>query len=645
MKYVIFIIALFQFASLYAQKTMPGGVKGVAVWEITEVTQTGHAKWQSNLYGNPDSTLVIKGNKKTINNNPALVFDAEANPVNNTLNPGSLASFSMFTVCQGIDTLMERVILSIVNDTAAEMVMTNRRMATLDFYRYANYNTNLQLYPKIYSYIQNKPKDQGTITRRLQLGRPPQNQQLPVSFFNGIIPEVILFDRVLSPAERQKVESYLALKYGISLNQELPRSFLNSNGEIIWDAEKNEAFNQNIAGAGRDDLSGLNQSVSESILTPGVMKLSVNGKLQNNSFLVWGDNGRPLRFDGESGIRKLQREWKISAFDFKAGAVSLETNELSLNEINPLREGEIYWLVTDRSGTGKYPFGNTEYTGCMPSALSDGSIRFGSVIIDPDNSGDDVFTLLTAPPFFTRNIVQLPSCLQPQSGMILCEIAGGKPPFDLNLKGISNNRFQVSAREAGRNHIFGNISQGAYFLQVSDADNKQFTEKIWVSNTHNWESCISRSYDLVKGESLVLDPSEGMSGTDYIYSWTTPDGSVLYQEKLSVDQPGIYLLSVTDKNNCNSIHEINVREKGRSVFQGVEMFPNPAEGWFVIRISLDRRENINVVISDVSGVILKQTLLQNDYFYLYNEIIKQPGIYFITLVSSNEKESLKLIVE
>jgi hypothetical protein len=68
-------------------------------------------------------------------------------------------------------------------------------------------------------------------------------------------------------------------------------------------------------------------------------------------------------------------------------------------------------------------------------------------------------------------------------------------------------------------------------------------------------------------------------------------------------------------------------------------------GWFALRISLERKMNINVIISDASGKILKQTMLRNDQYYLYNDIINQPGIYLITLATELEKETLKLIVQ
>ena len=645
MRQVIFIIVFLPFVTIYGQKTKPGGVQGACVWETTEATYPGQAQWKSRLTNPLDSGLVIKGKIKTINNNPALFFSDGSNTISSTLNLGKLESFSLFTVCQENDSISERVIISLENDTATEMVLTNRRMAALDVYRYSNFSTNKKLCPKIYSYTQNKENDQSAVSRRLHFGRPPRSQHLPVSVYSGIIPEVILFNRFISPKERQKVESYLALKYGISLNQEFPVPYLNSKGEIIWDAEINAAFSFNIAGIGRDDLSGLNQSISESTQTPGVMKIGVIGELKNNSFLIWGDNGGPLRFNEESGIRKLEREWKVSAFNFKTGPLYFETNELSLSQIDPLFDGEIYWMIIDRSGTGKYPFKQTGYVQCLPLSLQEGLIKFNSVVIDADQSGNDVFTLLIAPSFFTRSTVQSPTCSSVYSGTIQTEIAGGVPPFRLFLKGISNHNFSVANKEYNRDHIFEDISQGEYILQVIDADNKIYTEKIWVSNTHLWETEISQYYKLIEGETLILDASDGMPAVDYIYSWTEPDGTLVNNEEITINKPGNYLLSVTDNNNCNSTLEINVKQIGRSNFKNVELFPNPANGWFIVRVSLEHRADVNVVISDMSGNILKQTLLQNDKYYLYENIIQQPGTYLITLESAIEKETLKLIVQ
>ena len=645
MKGIFSLIAIFiPLVTVCAQETLPGGIKGVSVWEIAEPTQIGISEFRSVLKDTRNQGFNVTGKTKTINNNQALYFSEGTNTLNSTLDLGRLHSFSLFTVSQEADTTLEKIIVSLENDSVAEMVLTNRRMAAFDVYRYASYKTGINLFPRIYSYTRNKSSDTGSVNRRLRLGRPPRSQHLPASVFSGIIPEIILFNRIISPRERQQVESYLALKYGISLNQLFPVSYLNSNGEVIWDAEKSVTYNSNIAGIGRDDLSGLNQRVSESTLTPGLMKIGSQGEMKNNTFFVWGDNAKPLSLSEESGIRQLQREWKISAFNNKGDSVFVETDMMALSEIKSLREGEIFWLMIDRSGTGKYPFGKTNF---MPyqSLLPAGKIIvFKPVVFDPDHSGTDVFTIIAAPPFFAKSIVIKPTCLPSLTGEIKTLIAGGDPPFEVVLNGITDSRFHVLCSENSREHVFTGVSQGAYILTITDSKNNTYSEKIWVSNSTSWQTEIAGSYTISGEAGISLNASEGMPEMDFMYSWIMPDGSYVNSESITINQPGVYFLSVTDAFNCNSTSEIRIKQSGSSDFRMVDLFPNPVNGLFTLRIMLEREMDVKVIITDINGKILRHLFMKEDRFYSYSDVIGLPGIYFITLYSEKEKMTLKLIV-
>src|SRR5690606_38852289 len=79
---------------------------------------------------------------------------------------------------------------------------------------------------------------------------------------DGLFPEYISFDRQLTDNERNRVESYLAIKYGITLDGN--RSYRNSSNKVVWDKQNNDLFGNNIFGIGRDDISGLNQLQCES---------------------------------------------------------------------------------------------------------------------------------------------------------------------------------------------------------------------------------------------------------------------------------------------------------------------------------------------------------------------------------------------
>ncbi len=51
---------------------------------------------------------------------------------------------------------------------------------------------------------------------------------------------------------REKVESYLAIKYGVTLSHD----YRASNNTVVWSRSTNAAYNNNIIGIARDDISG-----------------------------------------------------------------------------------------------------------------------------------------------------------------------------------------------------------------------------------------------------------------------------------------------------------------------------------------------------------------------------------------------------
>ena len=136
--------------------------------------------------------------------------------------------------------------------------------------------------------------------RRYWLGR----SQIYNGSFGGRIAEVITYSvRKNDTSERRRIESYLAIKYGITLGiNGTSMNYEDSNGTVIWNATANAGFNFDIAGIGLDNDSQLNQKQSKSINPSEVMTIGLTDILTTNtantntfatnkSFLVWGSNG------------------------------------------------------------------------------------------------------------------------------------------------------------------------------------------------------------------------------------------------------------------------------------------------------------------------------------------------------------------
>jgi uncharacterized repeat protein (TIGR01451 family) len=143
--------------------------------------------------------------------------------------------------------------------------------------------------------------------------------------FNGKIAEVIVYKGALSAAQTDQVESYLAIKYGVTLSQSAARHYVDALGATIWDATLNATHKNNIAGIGRDDLSGLDQRQSKSsgpgdVVTVGLGTIAVdnlsnpNAFTADKNFAIWGHDGATSSWGtpvGSTLLRRVLRVWRV----------------------------------------------------------------------------------------------------------------------------------------------------------------------------------------------------------------------------------------------------------------------------------------------------------------------------------------------
>ena len=95
------------------------------------------------------------------------------------------------------------------------------------------------------------------------------------TFFGGTIGEFILYSRSLTTQERQRIDSYLAIKYGITLDQAAATNYLDSGAAVIWNATANRTYRHNITGIGRDDDSALIQRQSRSVQNDSLVTMGL----------------------------------------------------------------------------------------------------------------------------------------------------------------------------------------------------------------------------------------------------------------------------------------------------------------------------------------------------------------------------------
>ena len=127
---------------------------------------------------------------------------------------------------------------------------------------------------------------------------------------NDAVAEVIAYNNLPTVTVINTTESYLALKYGITLDQTTARNYVLSNNGTVWNATTAGAYKNNIAGIARDVIYSLNQVKSQSINnTNDLIVEDISLPLGDKSALMWAhDNGSISAFsstDISSGYQRI----------------------------------------------------------------------------------------------------------------------------------------------------------------------------------------------------------------------------------------------------------------------------------------------------------------------------------------------------
>lgn len=146
------------------------------------------------------------------------------------------------------------------------------------------------------------------------------------SVYNGKITETILFDKQLTHNERNKVNSYLAIKYGITLNNG-ESDYVDTDEDVVWEVDT--TYKNNIAGIARDVAEDLHQKQSQSVNEGVQVAIGLDALADTNAnnsntltdkqYLIWADNGSDLTFSkaitGTTEKAHAERIWKVQNTD------------------------------------------------------------------------------------------------------------------------------------------------------------------------------------------------------------------------------------------------------------------------------------------------------------------------------------------
>ena len=238
-------------------------------------------------------------------------------------------------------------------------------------------------------FVKNKPANEAILHTYIgNTGMAPSSGDgSALTTGNVKLAEFILYERILPEQDVAKIETYLALKYGITLQ----RNYVSASGNVLWNYKFDSGYSNNIAGIARDDRSALYQKQSTSSNAAGQLVIGAY-KMNDRDYLIWGDNSQPLTIN--DGIF-ASKKWLMKRAGDKADKISTGL-KIDANSILSAFPKDSFYLVIDRTGTGEF---SNDCVYLKPDNITEeGIASFNDVHWDVDGSGKDAFTFAVKPP-------------------------------------------------------------------------------------------------------------------------------------------------------------------------------------------------------------------------------------------------------
>lgn len=364
----------------------------------------------------------------------------------------------------------------------------------------------------------------------------------------GRIAEAVCHNRQLTPDEFSRVESYFAIKYGLTLGTPaIPGNYLSSASTIIWTGDA--AYQYNVTGIGRDDASGLIQKQSRAVTAkskvfifndntggvfPAMNADNTTTFAADQNFVIFGDNNADtvLNVCAMNGKAvRMSRHWKMvrtgTAGDvtiaFTAAELPADVTTLLVSANNTFPEAATTAIPLQTSGTYKYAV--------IPSA-------------------NTFFTFSATPLDISVNVVNL-TCQATSGGSMTVTTTGGLTPIS----------YQWNTTPPQNTAVATNVPAGNYTVTVTQAAGCSYTQNAVMANdVVDLAATFTVTGVKCNGEdngSITVNNTNGTPA--YSYSLNNQSGwSPNNQfQNLSAGQYRIYM---KDANGCTGDDTVRINE-------------------------------------------------------------------------------------
>lgn len=475
---------------------------------------------------------------------------------------------------------------------------------------------------KIVSYLHNDP----TFSKKGKLFIDLVNSQ------DDNILEIIFIPKVVSVFHKEKIETYLSLKYGFSLAED--QYYRSVKNDTIWNPSSLASFSKDVTGMGNDSANFYNRNKSYNHNLQG-LEIYTDSTFSNKNYVLWGHNGKAKMISNHNELSI--ENYKI--WHFKKHLDSIDTRlfklkikkELLDSAIDTLLVNErIYLYVSHNNSQESIDlYSGQHYVGVFNS---ENDIVFNNINL----LNDSRFIFIKAPEMniFSRTLSKCG-----ESTQLRLDFVEGKYPFNIT---VSNDKLFKNYFVDNSKYIINDLPEGKYNVEVIDVYKSKKNIQVELKDENKFQLKLKENWNLNENNLVVISPEILKSDKKLQYTWKKEDQILGTENTIQLETEGDYILEVTN-GTCEDKFAFKVISNRDS---NISLYPNPSKTNEEVTLKLSKKNNefVEVKINDINGKLIQ--LL--NYDNLDTDIIKLrfdfSGVYFVNLKTKEDNKVFKVII-
>lgn len=450
---------------------------------------------------------------------------------------------------------------------------------------------------------------------------------------NEDILEIIYIPKIISDFAKEKIETYLSLKYGLSLKEnQIYRSVEN---DTLWNPNSLAAFSNDVTGVGNDFENFYNKKNAFNYNLNGII-ISSDTIFNNNNYALWGHNNKSNIIINQSDLDNQNfRIWhfnkKVDSLDQRIFNLKIKQNFLD-SIVDSLAINERIYMYVSNYNSGD------------EIELYSGNYYEGEINIDNDLIFDNIFLENASRFIFVKapdmNLVARNIANCEQSEKVIFDFEGVQFPVDLTIK---NNTCLRRYKVKEKDFYIDDLEAGFYTVEMKSEFGDVKTINIEVKQKDIFNINLDKTW-VLNSEGLVnVFPVIESKEDNLEFQWFLENELVGNEKEFLADKQGDYLLQVSN-GICQKQYNFKVVKSSNS---NISVYPNPVKVNEFVFVEIGetlRSEALEIKVNDINGRLLQIYNFEKNKS-LSKIKFEREGVFILNVTTSTDKYSYKVIVQ